>query len=159
TRPASATTSAAIPSPRPALARDRALASLVDAAGWSLAGWSVVALSAAAFASFTVGAGCSGSLPSEAGSSIQRTPSPSEYVCNTLNTILSTSGNGPTDTSNSWNWPTWIAVSGLFAVHTIFVTASVTSPSSLLIGLSSFDLVATAVQPGVGLTATEAIGV
>ena len=59
-------------------------------------------------------------------------------------------GSGPAEMSNSWNWPGLIPASGA-AVQVILVTASVISPSSLLIGLSRFVLSACTVQPGSGL--------
>src|SRR4051794_13805487 len=58
------------------------------------------------------------------------------------------------DRSNSWNSP------GLIwpLLQVTFVTASVTVPSSDLIGLGSLPLTTETVQPGVGRTETEAIG-
>ena len=66
-------------------------------------------------------------------------------------------GSGPSETSNSWNWPGLITEPAS-AVQVIFVTASVMSPSSDLIGVASLVFSVTAVQPGSGLVETDAIG-
>src|SRR5262249_9066379 len=107
-------------------------------------------------ASFSTGAGCSGSAPPE-GSSIHRTISPSEYVCSALNTSWLTFGSGPSETSNSWNCPGLMAEAAS-AVQVIFVIASVTSPSSVLSGVASLVFSGLAVHPFRGLTDTDAIG-
>ena len=45
------------------------------------------------------------------------------------------------------------------AVQSISLTASVTCPSSVVIGVASFEVFSVCVQPGIGATSTEAIGV
>jgi hypothetical protein len=91
------------------------------------------------------------------GSSIHRTTLPSEYVCSALKTNRPAAGSGPSDTSNSWNWP-GLTAAPVLAVHVIFETVSVISASCTLIGVASLDRTATASQPGTGLTETEATG-
>ena len=60
---------------------------------------------------------------------------------------------------NSWNSPRRDAAGRPSAVQSISVTASVMSPSSVMIGLASFVVVSVNVQPGIGCTSTDAIGV
>jgi hypothetical protein len=63
-------------------------------------------------------------------------------------------GSGPTEIGNRWNCPGAMVP----PVNVIFVTASVTSPSSLVIGSASFDFSGVIVQPGTGSTDTNARG-
>jgi hypothetical protein len=138
-----------LPSGSTAVAATLGVSVLVAAAGASAAGAAV---------SLSTGAGFSGSVPSVVGSSIHRTIVPSEYVCSALNTTCGTFGSGPSDTSNSWNWPGLMVASAL-AVQVIFVTASVIGVPCASIGWASFDLTAAMVQPATGLSDTEANGV
>ena len=55
---------------------------------------------------------------------------------------------------NCWNWPGLIFPPD----QVIWVTASVSSPPSTLIGLGRRPLADSTVQPGTGCTDTEAIG-
>src|SRR5215211_7529494 len=99
-----------------------------------------------------MGAGKSGSGLPFGVSSIQRTMSPFEYVCSTLNSIdLPLVGNGPAAMVNNWNSPGSMRP----RVQVILVTASLILPSSVLIGIASFALSADHDQPGVGCTATD----
>ena len=71
----------------------------------------------------------------------------------------STSGSGPSETSNSWNWPGLISAPAV-AVQVIFVMASViSSPSSVLMGVASLVFSVTPFHPASGLSETDAIGV
>ena len=147
-----------MPAVRPAAPRARAVPSEEDAE--SPAFRSTFASAGASAPSdglvrASTGAGCSGSAPPSFASSFQETTSPPEYVWSALNTSVSVSvGSGPSEASNSWNWP-----GSIFPpVQVIFVTALLISPSSVFTGVGSFVLSALTVQPGTGLTDTNAIG-
>src|SRR5919112_873027 len=72
--------------------------------------------------------------------------------------VLRPSGSGPTETSNSSNWPGAILVLPR-AVQVIRDTASVILRSPDSTGLASLLRVTVAAQPGCGLMLTEASGV
>src|SRR3569833_152939 len=63
-------------------------------------------------------------------------------------------GSGPSEMANCWNRPGAIFPPD----QVIWVTASVISPSSVLIGRSSRPLATSIDHPGVGCTDTDAIG-
>src|SRR5262249_5731716 len=113
---------------------------------------------AAAGGRVSTGAGCSGSAPFTA-FSIHATCLPSLYVWIALKVIVCAFGSGPALIENSPYSPGLIPSAGLFAVHSMVLTTSVTSsPSSVLTGLASFVVVSRCVQPGTGRTDTAAIG-
>src|SRR5205807_3300428 len=73
-------------------------------------------------------------------------------------TDVTPSGSGPAETSNSSNSSGLMPALPASAVHTISDTASVTVPSSVVIGVASAVFVTVAVQPAFGLVLTNASG-
>ena len=116
-----------------------------------------VAVDAPAAASCRVGAGCSGSALPAPATSTHDTDVLSLYCWMTLKVMLDFFGSGPTLMSNWPNSPGLMAP--VVAVQSISLSASVTGPSSVSMGVLSFSVITLNVQPGLASTETLASGV